>query len=287
MPLNGTREEQVRRAALDEAAKMRLESRLVLDLRGIFRDMSEDIETGVVQVADSFRDDFLGVFLRQGRRVSREFSGHTLDYIAENEDAPVGQDFLAVAGVLGWTFEQLMQQLRSQARTDIQQFTLELSKQQANYVTRTNQKEIDTSMAIAKSKLDEEEGPEPTVAAVAALAAAEFRERAFNRAPTISATYTQVSAEGTKSIERQAVLSRRNGFNAALAGIKPLTDDEIWVTVGDEVVRPAHVEADGQVKKNGTFVVKDQLLRFPGDTSLGATLDNTVNCRCSAVMRLV
>ena len=54
-----------------------------------------------------------------------------------------------------------------------------------------------------------------------------------------------------------------------------------WQTMRDELVRPAHAAALGQTVPTGTpFVVKGQLLMHPGDTSMGATIDNVANCRC-------
>lgn len=59
-----------------------------------------------------------------------------------------------------------------------------------------------------------------------------------------------------------------------------------WVTVGDERVRPAHRDMDGAVLPlSEAFRVpgrygSDQMM-FPGDMSMGAGPDNTVNCRCT------
>jgi predicted HTH domain antitoxin len=57
-----------------------------------------------------------------------------------------------------------------------------------------------------------------------------------------------------------------------------------WVTMGDNRVRDWHVKADGQtVPINEPFVSGGQLLMYPGDMSLGASLENILNCRCSAL----
>ena len=57
-----------------------------------------------------------------------------------------------------------------------------------------------------------------------------------------------------------------------------------WVTMGDKKVRPWHQAANFQtVPENEPFIVKNERLMFPGDTSLGASLDNVSNCRCSKV----
>ena len=57
-----------------------------------------------------------------------------------------------------------------------------------------------------------------------------------------------------------------------------------WVTVGDSKVRPAHDDANFQIVPfEEPFVVMGELLMQPGDTSLGASLENTSGCRCSSV----
>jgi hypothetical protein len=61
------------------------------------------------------------------------------------------------------------------------------------------------------------------------------------------------------------------------------TMEKTWVTMGDLKVREAHQKANWQtVKTNEPFLVKGQNLMYPGDTSMGASLDNTSGCRCHA-----
>jgi len=56
-----------------------------------------------------------------------------------------------------------------------------------------------------------------------------------------------------------------------------------WVTAGDELVRPGHVDADGQVVDlDDLFLVDGELLDVPGDHTHGASGGNTINCRCTA-----
>lgn len=56
----------------------------------------------------------------------------------------------------------------------------------------------------------------------------------------------------------------------------------VWSTMMDERVRDWHQEAEGQERRvDQPFDVGGEKLRFPGDTSLGASLRNTINCRCA------
>lgn len=59
-----------------------------------------------------------------------------------------------------------------------------------------------------------------------------------------------------------------------------------WDAILDDRVRLWHAEADGQEKPlTEPFVVNGELLNFPGDMSLGASLNNIVNCRCEAAYK--
>lgn len=55
-----------------------------------------------------------------------------------------------------------------------------------------------------------------------------------------------------------------------------------WLTENDERVRPSHAIMDGvTVPIDVPFNVGGSLMRFPGDTALGASPSETCNCRCS------
>lgn len=55
-----------------------------------------------------------------------------------------------------------------------------------------------------------------------------------------------------------------------------------WITEKDDKVRITHIEVDDSIVDiNEPFVVGDSLLMFPKDTSLGASAEEVVNCRCS------
>lgn len=55
-----------------------------------------------------------------------------------------------------------------------------------------------------------------------------------------------------------------------------------WITYRDERVRQSHTEIDGEVIGiEQPFHVGDSLMMYPKDDSLGAGLEEIVNCRCS------
>lgn len=60
--------------------------------------------------------------------------------------------------------------------------------------------------------------------------------------------------------------------------------DKVWVSMADGRVRDAHAAAHGQRKHlDQHFMVMGDRLNFPGDSSLGASLSNTIHCRCTVV----
>lgn len=57
---------------------------------------------------------------------------------------------------------------------------------------------------------------------------------------------------------------------------------KVWHTIMDGRERPAHGEADGQmVDVFDPFTVGEDLMMYPKDTSLGASLPNIIGCRCT------
>lgn len=57
-----------------------------------------------------------------------------------------------------------------------------------------------------------------------------------------------------------------------------------WITEQDDRVRPTHLDVDFvTVLINEAFEVGDSLMMFPKDDSLGASLNEICNCRCSII----
>ena len=55
-----------------------------------------------------------------------------------------------------------------------------------------------------------------------------------------------------------------------------------WITARDARVRMAHQSMNGKnIPINEVFIVNGEQMKRPGDTSLGASASNVINCRCS------
>lgn len=78
--------------------------------------------------------------------------------------------------------------------------------------------------------------------------------------------------------EANSILNYRQYSKAVKSG----KTKKKWIDVGDKRERKTHLEVGGTTLPIGEpFSVGDSLLQFPKDTSLGASADDIVNCRCS------
>ena len=78
--------------------------------------------------------------------------------------------------------------------------------------------------------------------------------------------------------EANSILNYRQYSKAVKAG----KTKKKWIDVGDKRERKTHLEVRGTILPiDEPFPVGYSLLQFPKDTSLGASADEIVNCRCS------
>jgi hypothetical protein len=90
-----------------------------------------------------------------------------------------------------------------------------------------------------------------------------------NRADRIAEIQTHTAINGGKEAMRDELVAR-----GLIAGKR-------WNTVGDERVRDAHADAEGQeVPVGQEFIVGGERARYPGDPRL--SLANRIGCRCWA-----
>jgi len=144
---------------------------------------------------------------------------------------------------------------------------------QSKIISNNTQKDMGVAAQVVIG-----ETPDQIERSVAASALLSRRLRV--REGAIASLETQAMAEAVKLAEFD-VFAKKDPLS-----LQPPSEQMFkeWVTVGDERVRAAHAAADAQVRRvEELFKVGGQQLRFPGDTSFGATAGNVINCRCSAV----
>jgi len=113
-------------------------------------------------------------------------------------------------------------------------------------------------------------------------------DKAFkSRYAMIALTETQFMAERSKNIEA-AVISRNgdvdpSSINDGVVTGNPDVKKE-WAAILDDRTRGGHAMADGQTQNmNDPYIVNGEYLMYPSDTSMGASLGNIINCRCSSL----
>ena len=83
-------------------------------------------------------------------------------------------------------------------------------------------------------------------------------------------------------IARTEVHSAANLGSITAARQTPRPKLKMWLATPDDRTRDHHAEAHGQeVPLNEPFIVMGEQLDYPGDTDLGASPENIINCRCS------
>lgn len=94
------------------------------------------------------------------------------------------------------------------------------------------------------------------------------------------------AVEGSRLIETNGLIEGQAAVKVGNEEPKPLDRAFFreWITRQDERVRPTHQAAHGQRVFGTTmpFRVGNSYLMYPGDTSLGASLDEIMGCRCYA-----
>ncbi len=250
--------------------KMRLERIMMPSIRSVFAQMvGEYVDQlsaiGSAPQATDYMDEWRAILRRQYRRVGKEF----LNTQRESK----------FYDILLETKQDLSAEQSAALTTAYALWARQYGIEQANFITQTNQKNFVEAFQKASTQAEEqfqETGTQLSTAALAALAGLQLRKLFNARAGAIANVQTQAPAEEAK--QREAVTI------AQAEGVAPETLDKSWLTVGDSDVRLSHSLANGQTRpENAAFSVEGENLRYPGDNSLGATIGNTINCRCSAV----
>lgn len=299
------------------ALKLRLEAKLKPELTRFFKMLARDFKTlykltGTVVNAEDYKGELETLLRQHYRRVAKAFSGSVINDIKANQqpietkanlqddindrvrrliiDEPDTRsnyitqtnqkdmdDYIEEAIIL-----ELIRRYKFSDKDTLTNLASSIKGTLANPVLTDSDKTAIINSAIrqtgATSQTDDEDlslDINDLQDDVADMAQETFEDDIEGRVETIAITETQNSAEKTKQIEM-----------AALAG--SLDSDQTlqkqWVAILDERTRYAHAMADGQiVDVNEPFIVNNEKLMVPGDTSLGATIGNIINCRCTSV----
>jgi len=106
----------------------------------------------------------------------------------------------------------------------------------------------------------------------------------INHNKLIATQEIQTATENAKHTEVSEfnLLIKRSVISREI--IKIAMIEKKWITMGDLRVREHHAIANGQRRNlNDPFLVGGELLKYPNDTSLGASVWNIINCRCKSI----
>lgn len=254
---------QQRIAASQLARKLKLEAQLKPELMSFFNQLSRDINvvwaaSQSIPSLQSFQPELVAILRKHYRRVAKAFKSEVRKELKHN--------FMSL--------EHKADEVDDAVNSEVMAYTLAHSIVQSKYIIDTTQSELQKIIAQAVMQSAVQEVPLTSVQ-LGSKIKNKFIARSVSRVDTIAVTETQNTAEIMKYVESESV-------NRALTGQRQIINT--WNTTLDEKTRPSHVAADRQeVKQGQPYTVQGQLLRYPGDTALGASLDNVINCRCASI----
>jgi hypothetical protein len=253
----------------DMKLKLSLEAGLIVAFGKLFRRIASDYRTvyeAVGQVIDAaiYAPEVIGI-LRPSYGKAGKKTGFE---IRKNADL---------------VYPENRRQIESGIDLNLLRFAEREPEERAPIISETTNGQLNdfTFAAIAEAALS---GESPTNEQIAKTAAGRFASRIPGRSAVIAISETLNATEGARLIEA-------NGLSDGLVSVK-IEDAEAsllsqalyreWLTRQDDHVRPTHQAAHGQ-RVIGTaepFRVGDSLLMYPGDTSLGASMNEIMGCRC-------
>lgn len=255
--------EQAAEAVRQYRLKLERERIFLPSIRSLFNRISNDASnfyaaSGNLLDAREFEDEWQNIIRRNANITNQKFTGSTFD--------PVG-----LTAILTVALTRLA---RSQ------------SINSAAAITATNQIDIADSFARADFEVAQQGFilPQRQRNLLVARTGKVNLRTAFNgRARTVASSETQLAAESSKLTEArfysgEIVIPEQTEVAEKKSIVKK------WITVGDDKVRPAHMAVNGiTVGSDEFFIVKNEQLRHPGDRQSGASLENVINCRCTAL----
>jgi len=255
MPLITNNNQLNHQVAIDFAKKIKLIDQFKASLSPLYREISHEYETlykenGQVLHIHHYREKFQNVIESNYITIANAFKFN----IREGEKAMNEKELAAMID----TQLSLYVKHHSINQTEFIISTLDEKLKQG----------IETVIIDAAAQ-----GITPDRSKIASSAARKFRNDEIAHAGIIATTETNNMANEAKYVE-------------ATSYVKAMSENirKMWKTVFDDVTRAAHIIADGQeVGVDEPFSVNNEFLMFPTDMSLGASLENIMNCRCDAL----
>lgn len=245
--------------------KIKLENTFAKDVKRIFNKILQDFRVsvarrGVPVSSRLYAPEWSSVLDTHYRRVQKAFTGVAKWDLERKQAETTGADDKELLALALLTWRELTLPLHT------------------NLVTHTTQMNMSGALNLASEQFANE-NTIPSNREMALASTAILRRKFTGRLTNITMSETQAPAESTKQIEAEVTSKLRPlilGGAVVATGTK-----KTWETVGDERVRGLHQVAHGQKRSlTQPYIVGGEYLMHPGDTTMGAGVANTINCRC-------
>lgn len=280
-----------KQARKDLRAKIKLEKDFIrklttLNNKIIRKSVQTFARDGIALNAREFESQLSDLLLNQYERTERVFSSQIRDELPKDLAETEEEINLIEAALLAFFAARIIDQ--------------------SQIITRTNQKNIVQSITQSGEALRAAAKPGQVISQreIAKTSGVFLRRKLKSRTRLIASTEIQVASEAAKATETAVLIRQplalpkptlsiiRPQFPIPQLppGLPPPKVQKQWVTKGDGKVRiepQSHVDADGQrVDVEQPYVVGGQLLKWPKDTSLGASPSNVMGCRCISIVNI-
>jgi len=265
------------KAEIQYAEKLKLERKFRQRVSKTLNDLSKDIAAAYAEAGETFNaelyyPEFERILFEHYVYVADRFGSSLTDDLTVDE-AAIGAVAI-IAATRGTSSAAVVEAFKRDKDAGIIRFIKQTVPVRAAEITRTNIKAANSAVAAAQAGM-----AGANQLAVGKAAGRSFKASNIYRASTIAATETQTAAEGTKLVEAEL-------FGEAISE-SPISNAVVkkeWQTMGDDLVRPEHAAANGQVQLvDDPYVVGGEEMMTSGDDSLGASAGNVINCRCASI----
>lgn len=263
---------ELTQAQKDEQKKLKLENSVQREINALFVQMNkanaESIATtGNVVQSEKFLNNWENLIERHDIRVQDAFRGDVEKLLPEDDQGlSEAEALLLLMALKAWRDKK--------------------SKESARIITDTNARQLNESIRSGRELFTEQNDRPPSNRELGLSAAAVFRRKYKPRVGSIAESETQSAAEGAKIIEA-SVLSGEEP-SRVLNPILPsaIQSTKTWRNTGTNI-RPLHKRLAGVTKTlDKAFETGGERLMHPGDTSLGATAKNIMNCKCALTFNI-
>ena len=288
-----TFDQKKEKAKKEDKLKLSLEKKFSAVLWPFLKDISRAFsavysDTGAIINANDFMLDLAAiiekVYINTGRTFSESFESDIDKQLAESTKED--EESERTKFLIWW--KESRKEAESIINEGVAMYAVVRALQQSTLILNTTDDVIRRSVRRIRDDAITD-GIELTNKQISKRARKEIDKINRLRVPVISETEVQNASMTAKQIEAEETniaSAQRQGLDEDIP--ESVTQEQIkktWVTMRDDLVRSKHKRAEGQRQLlKDPYLVGGELLMYPGDTSLGATAGNVINCRCNSII---